>query len=310
MIKVLIIDRFPADFLNRLEHPDAAVNYFPDKTRAEILAVLPGVDVLVMNSRIRIDAAALAVADRLQLICRAGVGLDHIDLALCAEKGVKVVNAPGANADPVAEQAIGMLLGLMHNVFRAGRQVEAFRWERELNRGVELMGKTVGIIGYGNTGSAVGRRLAGFGCRVLAYDKYKSGFGGAGVEEVPLEALFQDCEVLTLHIPLTAETEGWISRAFLRQFSRPLWLLNLSRGPILPLAELIEALDEGLVLGAGLDVLENEKLDRLSEAERSRLNNLFARENVIITPHIGGWSHESLQRINNRMADAVRSLYA
>ena len=225
--------------------------------------------------------------------------MDHFDLPLLAERGIRVVNTPGANARPVGEQAVGMLLSMLHHIPEANAEVRQFQWLREQNRGTELAWRTVGIIGFGNTGSHFARCLSGFGCRILAYDKYKTGYAPEGVEEVSLEEIFAQCDVLSLHIPLTEETQGWINADFFNQFAQPIWFLNLARGPITPLADLIEALDQGKVIAASLDVLENEKFGRLTPEQRERLENLFARKQVIFTPHIGGWSHESLERINN-----------
>ena len=200
-----------------------------------------------------------------------------------------------------------MLLGMLHRIPWANREVRNYEWRREPNRGTELRGKTVGVIGHGNTGTAFTNCLRGFGCLVLAYDKYKTGFGDAQVEESSLEEIFASADILSLHIPLTDETRGWITADWLDQFARPIWLLNLSRGPIVPMAELAAALERGKVLAAGLDVLENEKLATLSPDQKGQLDRLIASDRVVFTPHIGGWSHESLARINAVMVDAVRA---
>lgn len=303
---ILLVDAFPPEMVTELESLAARVNYRPEWGRADILAAMQEVDVLVMNSKTKVDRELLDASPRLRLLCRAGVGMDHFDLPLLAERGVRVVNTPGANAIPVGEQAVGMLLGLLHRIPWADREVRQYRWRREENRGTELGALTVGIIGYGNTGSAFARNLAGFGCRVLAYDKYKSCFGSAAVEEVALEQVWAEADVLSLHIPLNEETRGWVDADFFRQFQRPVWFLNLARGPIAPLAGLVGALAEGQVIAAALDVLENEKLDMLSPAQRVAMDSLIASERVIFTPHIGGWSHQSLQRINDWIVREVK----
>ena len=304
-MNILLIDPFPESMRAKLEALGHPLRYEPDWNKAEILANLQEVDILVMNSKINADQELLNHGPRLKMICRAGVGMDHFDLPLLEQNGILAFNTPGANAIPVAEQAVGMLLCLMHNIARADREVHQWKWERERNRGTELYAKTVGIIGFGNTGTAVSRCLSGFGCKVLAYDKYKSGFGGNGIEEAGLEQIFESADVLSLHIPLTAETENWVDASFFAKFSKPIWFLNLSRGPIVPLAGLIQSLDSGKVIAAGLDVLENEKLSTLSDLQREHLNRLFQMEKVIFTPHIGGWSHESLDRINDRLVEGV-----
>jgi D-3-phosphoglycerate dehydrogenase / 2-oxoglutarate reductase len=304
-MNILVIDAFPDRMIQQLKALGHPVRYEPQWNKADILANLQEVDILIMNSKVDANAELLAHGPQLKMICRAGVGMDHFDLPLLAERGVLAFNTPGANAIPVAEQAVGMLLCLMHNIARANTQVRDWRWLREENRGTELHGKTVGIIGHGNTGSALSRCLSGFGCKVLAYDKYKTGFGCDTVEEVELERIFEEADVLSLHIPLTAETHGWVDQEFLARFKRPIWLLNLSRGPIVPLEGLITAMESGHVIAAGLDVLENEKLETLSPDQRRRLERLFTMDRVVFTPHIGGWSHESLDRINDRLVAGV-----
>ena len=304
-VNILVIDPFPEQVIAELEAL-GNVDFVPALSREEVLLRLPEAEVVVMNSRIRMDAEALERAGKLRLLCRAGVGLDHFDLPLLEKMGVKVVNAPGANAQPVGEQTVGMLLSLMHRINFANREVRQFEWNREANRGTELMGKTVGIIGYGNTGTATANCLRGFGCRILAFDKYKSGFGNEFVEEVEREVLFEKADILTLHIPLTHETNAYADEVFFDRFYKPIWFLNLARGPITDLQGLLNALVSGKVKGAALDVLPNEKMHTLTPAERSLMNQLYATKRVIITPHIGGWSHESLIRINNRMVQAVK----
>ena len=303
---VLVIDEFPADFLSELKSLPVSVQYMADHTPEEVLASLPDCDILIINSKIRVDRDTAPLAPRLKLVVRAGIGMDHIDVPYLESRGVAVRNTMGGNADSVGEQTIGMLLALRHKLHLTDRQVKRFEWIREENRATEITGKTVGIIGYGNTGSAVGRRLAGFRCRVLAYDKYKTGFDHDHVEEAALEALFEEADILTLHIPLTDETRNWVDDAFLARFRKPITLLNLARGPILDLGALIRALDSGKVIAAALDVLVNEKLHTLTDLQRSQYKNLFARDNLILSPHIGGWSFESLRNINNRVLEHVK----
>ena len=306
-MKILLIDFFPAEMRSQLEALGQELVYQPDWTPSEILANVADVEVLVMNSKIKADAKLLAAAPQLKMICRAGVGMDHFDLPLLKEAGVLAVNTPGANAIPVAEQAIGMLLNLMHNVTRADQEVRNFKWLREQNRGTEIAGKTVGIIGFGHTGSNFGKMLAGFDCEVIAYDKYKSGFGTANVQEVELDEIFARADILSLHIPLTDETKAWVNEAFFNRFEKPIWFLNLSRGPIVPLADLASVISKGKVFAAGLDVLENEKFATLNADQQTVLEKLFSDSRLLFTPHIGGWSHESLKRINNQLVKEIVS---
>jgi D-3-phosphoglycerate dehydrogenase len=308
MLRVLLIDSFPDNMLEALRAIPVTVSYHPDWERAEVIPALAETDVLVLNSKIKVDAEVIAAGKNLRMVCRAGVGMDHFDLASLEKAGIAAFNTPGANADSVAEQTLAMMLSLMHCVVRADDLVRRFEWKREMNRGVELLGKTVGVIGYGHTGSAVARKLSGFGCKVLAYDKYKTGFSAAHVQECDYETLLRESHVITFHVPLTPETEGWIGEKFLRELTRPVWLLNLSRGAVTNLPPLIDALKDGRVLGAGIDVLPNEKLHQLSAPERKLYEELFALGNVILTPHIGGWSFESLDRINFRIVEEIAKL--
>ena len=307
-MNVLIIDRFPTNFLEALRAMPINVNYLPEAKRAEILTVIPEAEILILNSKIKVDREVVEVAKNLKMVVRAGVGLDHIDAELLAESGIRLENTVGANADAVGEQTVGMLLGLRHNIVRADRQVKNFEWKREENRGVELGGKTVGIIGYGNTGKAVAKRLAGFDCEILAFDKYVHGFEDGIVKEVELKDIFERADVCSLHIPLSDETRGWVNDDFFNQFVKPIYFLNLARGPILHLPALLKALDEGLVIGAGLDVLVNEKLHRLTPEQRGWYEQLFAHDRVIVTPHVGGWTVESLENVNNQILDYVREV--
>lgn len=307
MKNVLLVDRFPEAMVREMTEMSATVQYRPEWKRPEILAALSEVDILVMNSKTQVDRELLDAAPKLRLLCRAGVGMDHFDLPLLAERGIRVVNTPGANALPVGEQAVGMLLGMLHRIPWADREVQTGKWLREANRGRELGALTVGIIGHGATGSAFSRCLSGFGCRILAYDKYKSDFGNDHVTEASMEQLFEEADVLSLHIPLTEETHSLANTAFFDRFHKSLWFLNLARGPIAPMADLAEAIEKGQVIAAGLDVLENEKLHTFSPAQQSAFDRLVATEKVIFTPHIGGWSHESLKRINDWILREVRA---
>ncbi|MEO0468531.1 MAG: NAD(P)-dependent oxidoreductase [Bacteroidota bacterium] len=306
-MRALIIDRFPESFRVGLDSLPIDYTYLPHTNRAEVLSIIADYEILIMNSKVRADQELADTATKLGLVVRAGVGMDHIDIPYLESKGIAVHNTAGANADSVGEQTVGMLLALRHSLMRANRQVKAFQWEREVNRGVEIKGKTVGIIGYGNTGQAVSNRLAGFGCRRLVYDKYVSGFGSNEVEEVQMEQIFAEADVLTLHIPLTAETQQLVNDEYLSRFAKPIMLLNLARGPIVDINALNRALDSGKVIAAALDVLPNEKLHTLSEAERTTYETLFQRENVMLAPHIGGWSVESLDNINQRILGIVRA---
>lgn len=304
-MKVLVIDSFPEKFLNELHALPVTVTYVPKAQRAEILPLLADAEILVINSKIKVDREAADAAPKLRMVIRAGVGMDHIDMEYLASKGVVATFTAGANADAVGEQTVGMLLALRNNLLRADRQVRQFQWLREANRGIEIGGKTVGVIGYGHTGKASSWRLAGMRCKVLAYDKYLSDYSDTYVQQATMEEIYDKADILTLHIPLNPETRYLVNDDFIARFRKPFVLLNLARGPIVELAALLRALDSGKVTAAALDVLENEKLDTLTDRQRSEYENLFARENVILSPHIGGWTVESLNNINSRIIELI-----
>ncbi len=283
-------------------------DYQPNITRDEIWQKHDGYQGLIVRSKTTIDRALLGNNPTLKFIGRAGAGLDNLDLPYLLEKNIQVLHASEGNRDAVGEYAVGLLLGLIRNIPRADRQVKDFVWEREANRGSELMGKTVGIIGYGNTGQAFARRLSGFGCNVLAYDKYKTNFSDAFCKEVELGKIFEEAEILSLHIPLTDETRMLADINYFKQFKKPIILINTARGEIVSLGAVVKALEEGLVRGAALDVLENEKLEKLTAEQREAFNSLRERSDVILTPHIAGWTFESHVKINVALVQKISAL--
>jgi D-3-phosphoglycerate dehydrogenase len=305
-MQVLIIDPFRDTFLENMRQLPLQLAYCPDANREEVKSRLSTAEILILNSKVKLDRELIDAAPRLRRVIRAGVGMDHIDLAYLAEKGIRANNCAGSNADAVAEQTVGMLIALRHHLRRADQEVRQFVWKREENRGHEIKGKTVGIIGYGNTGSQVALRLSSFGCRILAYDKYKSGFGNAYVEEVQMPRIFAESDILSLHIPLTEETHELVNTDYLNRFSKPIYLLNLARGPIVYLPALLTAMDQQNVLAAALDVLPNEKLNKLNAEEKALYEDLFQRENVLLSPHIGGWTVESKQNIDDMILAMVQ----
>jgi D-3-phosphoglycerate dehydrogenase len=304
-MNILLIDPFNERLIADLQAIATKVTYLPQSNRNEIEAIISDYEILILNSKINIDKELIDKALNLKLVIRAGVGLDHFDLPYLAEKGILAKNTAGANADSVGEQTIGMLLALHHKIVQANAQVKDFQWIREENRALEIKGKNVGIIGFGNTGSAVARKLLGFGCKIWAYDKYKQGFGDENIRECTIETLYKKTDILTLHIPLSAETKNWVNAAFFAKFEKTLTFLNLSRGGIVELEGLISALESKKIRAAALDVIENERFNTLTERQRKLYENLFSFPNVILTPHIGGWSWESLENIQQEILKIV-----
>jgi len=263
---------------------------------------------LVVRSRFPLDEATLKPLTGLKVIGRVGAGMENIDLKFCAAKGIRVVAAPEGNRTAVGEHALGMLLMLLHRLRIADQEVRQGIWLRAENRGTELSSKTVGIIGYGHMGSAFAEKLAGFGCRVIVYDKYKTGFGNAWVEEVSLDILQRNADVISLHVPLTQETHYLIDRAFLSHCKSHVWLINTARGPCLNTADVVEAMQQGQVQGVCLDVLEYEKKSFESLALNelpAPMQYLVKSDRAILAPHIAGWTHESDYKMSRIVAERM-----
>lgn len=263
---------------------------------------------VVIRSRFPMDAALLASLKHLKVIGRVGAGMENIDLTVCASRSIHVVSAPEGNRDAVGEHALGMLLMLLHRLRIADREVRSGVWLRAENRGTELGMKTVGLIGYGHMGSSFAEKLRGFGCRVMAYDKYKSGFGTAWVEEVSLEVLQRQADIISLHVPLTEETRYLINGNFLAQCKPAVWLVNTARGMCLHTAEVVEAMKHGQVQGVCLDVVEYEKKSFESLAATdlpAPMQYLMQSDRAVLAPHIAGWTHESNYKMSRLVAERM-----
>lgn len=302
--RVLITDDCHPLLIERLEGRGFAVDFEPDITPEETSRRIADYDGLIINSKIRVDAGFLKKAEKLRFVGRLGSGMEVVDRPAAAAQGVKVVSSPEGNRNAVAEQAVGMLLSLANNLNRADREVRQKIWHREKNRGWELMGKTIGIIGFGHTGSWFSRKLAGFGVQVLAFDKYlPPGFASdqTHVQEVFLEEIFEKADIISLHLPLTAETKHFADAAFFEKCRPGFVLINTSRGMCVKTADLLENLLSGKCAGACLDVFENEKPPTFSTEETAMYDKLYSLENVVLAPHIAGWTHES----KRKMAETV-----
>jgi D-3-phosphoglycerate dehydrogenase len=307
MKRILIADDVHPSLFGYLDSLGFSYDYEPILNRPEILSKISTYEGLVIRSKTRVDAEFLSAATRLEFIARAGAGLDLIDEDIAQQRNIRVFAANEGNRDAVAEHCLGMLLSLFNHLNQADAQVRQRRWLREENRGIELGGRTIGLIGYGNNGSALAQKLSGFNVRVLAYDPYKTGFSAGHVREATMDELFAEADVLSLHVPLTDETHGLVDAAFLARFAKPIFLLNAARGEIVVLADLLAALESGRVLGAGLDVLENEKLDRLTPEQNAVFEALAQRPNVLFSPHVAGWTVESYERISRVLGEKIRS---
>ncbi len=265
---------------------------------------------IVIRSRFKLYEQELSQLPNLKFIARSGAGLENIDLDYCAAHDIKVYNSPEGNMTAVAEHAIGMILSLFNHLKRGDTEVKSAEWNRELNRGLELSGKTIGIIGYGNMGSAFAKRLRGFDCDVIAYDKYRKGFQTKIVKEVTLAELQEKADIISLHIPISEETNYYVSSAFIKEFKKPFFLINTARGNHVKISDLLTALDNRRILGACLDVLEYEKFN-FEQIDSDELPNewsdLIRRENVLLSPHVAGWTKESYRKLSFYLAEKIIS---
>lgn len=267
--------------------------YLPEINRDELLEIIPKATGIIVATKINIDNKIIDNAPHLKWIGRLGSGMEHIDVSYAQSKNIQCISSPEGNRNAVAEHALGLLLGLMRNAFKSSNEVKNNFWLREVNRGDELCGKTIGIIGFGNTGSAFAKLLSSFDVNILAYDKYKKGFGNDNIMESSLETVMKKSDVVSFHLPLTKETKHFADKQFFNGLTHQPYLINTSRGSVINTAALIFALEQKIIKGAALDVLENEDLSSFSLTEKRAFEYLTHHEKVIITPHIAGYSFEA-----------------
>jgi len=303
---ILIVDDIHPIFMEKAEALGYHCDYRPLIKPDEALQILGDYEGLVMRSKFKLNHQYIDAGKNLRFVCRAGAGMDNIDEAYAAEKGITLINAPEGNMDAVGEHAIGLLLALMNNLNVADAQIRAGNWQREANRGYELKGKTVGIVGYGFMGHSFAKKLSGFEANVIAYDKYKTGFSDQYAREVSMEEIVKQSDILSLHIPLTPETTGLVNEEYLFHFKKPIFLINTARGKAVQTRAVLNAIKQGKVLGAGLDVLEIEKFPTLAEQEW--FDELRQSGKVILTPHVAGWTFDSYRRISEVMAEKLKVL--
>jgi D-3-phosphoglycerate dehydrogenase len=311
-IKILHIDSNNATLMGQLQELGFENHEDFTSSKEEIEAKIQSYHGIVIRSRFKIDKTFLDKAINLQFIARVGAGLESIDCDYAASKNISLIAAPEGNRNAVAEHTLGMILSLFNNLNKADKEIRSGHWNRESNRGHELDGKTVGIIGYGNMGKCFAKKLRGFEVEVLCHD-IQENVGDANAKQVSLEELQQKADVLSLHIPWTSETNKMVDASFIAAFAKPFWIFNTSRGKNIVTADLAAALSTGKVLGAGLDVLEYEKLsfETLFQEENTpeAFQNLLEADNLILTPHVAGWTFESHERLAQVIVDKIKAQY-
>jgi D-3-phosphoglycerate dehydrogenase len=307
MKRILILDKAHPVLEEKLLEAGFEIDLNPTITREELLEVISQYQALIVRSKLLIDKELIDRAENLKVIGRIGAGMDAIDVEYAEEKGIACLNSPEGNRDAVGEHCLGLLLALFNKICISDSQVRKGLWLREDNRGLEIKGKTIGIIGYGNMGRSFAQRLSGFDCKVIAYDKYKTNYSDEYAEQCSLEEIFSQSDVLSFHTPLTEETKYMFNSSFIQQFKKPFYLLNTSRGKVVNTKDLIEALNEGKILGAGLDVLEFEAFSNELQSAPAELQDLFSRTNVVLTPHVAGWSVESNYKLSYFLAEKIAS---
>ena len=267
---------------------------------------------IVIRSRFKIDRVFLKEASNIEFIARSGSGMENIDLNYCKENNIAVFNSPEGNKNAVGEHCLGLLLNLMNHISKGNKEIKNGIWDREGNRGEELEGKTVGIIGYGHNGMSFAEKLNGFNVNIIAYDKYKTGFSDGNVKEVSLKEIFKLAHVVSFHIPQNKETKGFANKSFFKKFNHPIYLLNISRGKIINTEDLVSAIDLNLIKGAALDVLEYEPSSFepfLEVIPENLYNKIKTTHQIILTPHVAGWTKESYYKLSNVLANKVLNHY-
>ncbi|MDA3952054.1 MAG: NAD(P)-dependent oxidoreductase [Bacteroidales bacterium] len=306
---ILFIDSTHNRLPEKLTQSGFNCDYKPDIKSDDIIKIISKYDGIILRSKIKIDKPIIDKATKLKFIGRVGAGLENIDVEYANIKNIKCFNSPEGNRDAVGEQALGMLLTLFNNILKADFEVRSGKWIREGNRGLEIKGKIIGIIGCGNMGGAFAQRLKGFEAKVIAYDKYKFGYSNEFVTEAGLEDLFKQTDILSIHVPLTEETEFMVNDEFINRFKKDIYIINTARGKVLKTDDLVKNMKSGKVIGAALDVLEYEQMSfenlHSSNDLPEAFKYLIKSSNVVLTPHIAGWTQESSLKLSKYLADKI-----
>ena len=303
-MKVLFIDTVNPLLIQTLESANILCDTAYYKSKEEISTIIHQYDGIIIRSKFEIDKSFIDIAKKLKFIARAGSGTENIDVEYAITKNISCLNAAEGNRQAVAEHALAMILGLINNINQANQEVKKGQWNRERNRGTEISGKKIGIIGFGNNGNAFANLLRGFDVTILAYDKYKTEYG----YKSDMETIYKEADFLSLHVPLTHETKYLVNDDFISKFNKPFYLINTSRGKCVDTEALAKSLENKKILGACLDVLEQEKMsfEKLATQNNTKdLTYLLKAKNVILTPHIAGWTKESDIKIAEILAQKI-----
>jgi len=304
-IRCLIVDDLDPAIFQYLDGAGISYTYQPEWPKEKCIQELVHYEGLIIRSKFKVDKDIIESCPKLQFIARAGAGVDNIDKDFLTIKGIALFHASEGNRVAVGEQTVGVILALLNNVVKADKEVRNGLWLREENRGYELASMTVGIIGYGNMGRETSKRLSAFGCKIIAYDKFRRNYASKHAEQVSLETLQKEADIISLHIPLDEYSKGWVNKEFFSSVKKPFWLINTARGEVVKLKDLVEALKSGKVRGAALDVLENEKFSTFNDEQKQIFSELKENQQVILTPHIAGWTFESYRKISEVLGEKI-----